>query len=230
MCGFYVHYGGGGSIDLIVTDPPYTLPSLRGSGIFGKNHGFRENLFEKNLEGLTGGISNEVLDEFMRILKKPNLYLWGNWKQILQYLQYFEDMDVNSNLLCWHKSNPTPLCSNKFLNDTEYCLYVRGKGVKLHGGYKEHGTYWVTQANIEDKKKYEHPTIKPIEIISQLVENSSREGETVFDPYLGSGTTAVACKMLNRRFIGCEIEKKYIPTIYKRISEVENKGSLDRWF
>lgn len=215
---------GGGSIDLIVTDPPYSFKHVKGGGHFGNRDYFGE------LVPISQGIGEKELDEFMRILKKPNMYLWGNWKQILMYLAYFQDKDVNTNLLSWHKSNPTPLCANNWLSDTEYCLYVRGKGVRLHGGYKEHGTYWITPLNTEDKKKYEHPTIKPIEIISQLVENSSREGETVFDPYLGSGTTAVACKMLNRRFIGCEIEKKYIPTIYKRISEVENKRSLDKWF
>lgn len=222
---------GRGSIDLIVTDPPYLLPSLKGAGIFGKNHSWRENLFEKNLAGIDKGISNECLDEFMRILKKPNLYLWGNWRQILQYIDFFSEYKINSNLLCWHKSNPAPLCSNKFLNDTEYCLFVRGKGVKLYGGYHDHNTYWITKANTEDKDKYQHPTIKPLPIIQQMIENSSQPGDIVFDPFLGSGTTAVACKLTNRNFIGCEIDEKYIPIIHKRLEDVEPKsmGGLDEW-
>ena len=214
----------GGCIDLIVTDPPYLFDSLTGGGISTKREYFQ------SLKPLDNGMSDEQLDECLRILKKPNLYLWGNWKQIIAYLNYFEDKQVFTNLLCWHKSNPPPLCANKYLNDTEYCLFVRGKGVKLYGGYHEHNTYWVSQYNKEDKDKYQHPTIKPLPIIQQMVENSSLPGDTVFDPFLGSGTTAVACKLTNRNFIGCEIDEKYIPIIEQRLRDVEPKsGGLDSW-
>lgn len=218
---------GGGSIDLIVTDPPYKLMLGAGGGAFGQD----KRTYYSELKIMSEGISEDILDEFMRILKNPNLYLWGNWKLILDYLKYFEDKQVSTNLLCWHKTNPAPLCSNKFLNDTEYCLYVRGKGVKLYGGYHEHNTYWISQYNKEDKEKYQHPTIKPLSIIQQMVENSSLPGDIVFDPFLGSGTTAVACKLTGRNFIGCEIDEKYIPIIYKRLEDVEPKplGGLDNW-
>lgn len=212
------------SVDLIVTDPPYLFDSLTGGGISQKREYFQ------TLKPLDNGMSGKQLDECLRILKRPNLYLWGNWKQIVAYLDYFKDMQVFTNLLCWHKSNPAPLCSNKFLNDTEYCLYVRGKGVKLYGGYHEHNTYWISQYNKEDKEKYQHPTIKPLPIIQQMIENSSLPGDIVFDPFLGSGTTAVACKLTGRNFIGCEIDEKYIPIIHKRLQDVEPKsGGLDDW-
>lgn len=166
----------------------------------------------------------------MRVLKRPNLYLWGNWKLILNYIRYFQEKNVFTNLLCWHKTNPIPLCGNQWLKDTEYCLYVRGKGVKLYGGYHEHNSYWITKANTEDKNKYQHPTIKPLPIIQQMIENSSQPGDIVFDPFLGSGTTAVACKLTNRNFIGCEIDEKYIPIIEQRLRDVEPKtGGLDNW-
>ena len=218
---------GGGSIDLIVTDPPYKLILGAGGGAFGQD----KRTYYSELKMMSDGISEDILDEFMRILKNPNLYLWGNWKLILDYLKYFEDKQVFTNLLCWHKSNPAPLCSNKFLNDTEYCLFVRGKGVKLYGGYHDHNTYWITKANTEDKDKYQHPTIKPLPIIQQMIENSSQPGDIVFDPFLGSGTTAVACKLTNRNFIGCEIDEKYIPIIEQRLRDVEPKpvGGLDDW-
>lgn len=208
------------SIDLIVTDPPYSFNHVAGKGHFEDRNYFGE------LVPLSHGIGEKELGEFMRICKIPNMYLWGNWKQILFYISYFEHKNVNSNILCWHKSNPPPLCSNVWLNDTEYCLHVRGKGAKLYGGYADHKTYWTTSVNLTDKKKYGHPTIKPLEIISQMVKNSSLEGQTVFDPYLGSGTTAVACKMLNRNCIGCEIEEKYISLINNRLNAV-NEG---KWF
>ena len=219
MYGFNVLYGGG-TIDLIVTDPPYLLNSLSGGGIA------KHRDYFDSLNGIDKGIGTKELDEFMRVLKRPNMYLWGNWKLIQIYLDYFKDKDVNTNLLCWHKLNPPPLCGNKYLNDTEYCLYVRGKGVKLYGGYEDHKTYWYTNLN---QKGINHPTVKPLEIIIQMIKNSSMENEVVFDPYLGSGTTAVAAKILNRDFIGCEINEKYIPLIEKRLNECKSSMSLDNW-
>ena len=65
-----------------------------------------------------------------------------------------------------------------------------------------------------------HPTIKPLNIIRTLIVNSSREGEVVCDPFMGSGTTAVACIKENRRYIGFEIDSKYYEISQRRI-EVE---------
>lgn len=202
------------SIDLIMTDPPYLFNSTTGGGKFGTKGYF------DGISKLNEGISNETLDEIMRVLKKPNLYVWCNWKQARQYLDYFEgEHKLNTNLLCWHKSNPVPLCSNKFLNDTEYIIYARGKGVKLSGGYTEAKTYWTTKLNTEDKKKYDHPTIKPLEISKTLIGRSTIEGEVVLDPFMGSGTTGVACKLLNRDFIGFELNEKHFTTAKNRINE-----------
>lgn len=69
--------------------------------------------------------------------------------------------------------------------------------------YEDATTIWHRPSNFKDNKKYGHPTIKPLDIISTLVRNSSKEGELVLDPFMGSGTTAVACKMQNRNFIKC---------------------------
>lgn len=63
--------------------------------------------------------------------------------------------------------------------------------------------------NIQDKKKYNHPTIKPINIVQTLIRNSSDEGDLVCDTFLGSGTTRVACYNEKRDFIGCELDKDY---------------------
>ena len=209
-----------GSVYLIVTDPPYLLTHT------GSNTGIGDRTYLDGIDKMADGIDAEQLDEFMRILKNPNMYLWGNWKLMLRYIHYFEDKDVNTNILCWHKPNPAPLCGGIYMSDTEYCLYVRGKGVKLYGEYHDHKTYWVTDNSDIRLSKIGHPTVKPLDIIKQLVRNSSVENDIVFDPYLGSGTTAVACKMLNRNFIGCEIEPKYIEIINKRLGVNRN---LDKW-
>ena len=159
-----------GSVDLIVTDPPYSFDSLSGGGLA------RVRNYFDMIEPMSDGLSDDILNELLRVLKKPNLYIWGNWKAILGYLDYFRDKEVYTNLLSWHKSNPAPLCNNQWLKDTEYCLYIRAKGVRLFGGFHDHRTYWITTNNITQSTKYGHPTVKPLEIIQTMVKNSSEGG------------------------------------------------------
>lgn len=116
-----------GSIDLMVTDPPYDIHSCRGGGAFGNRDRFMD------VEPISHSFDYGILDDCIKALKKVNIYIWGNWKAVLSYLEYFKG--YNTTLLSWHKTNPIPTCSNKYLPDTEYCLYVREQGVKLYGGY-----------------------------------------------------------------------------------------------
>lgn len=204
-----------GSVDLIVTDPPYEFTDTRGGGMFGSKN--RE--YHGELKGLDKGIDNDVLKEMLRVLKAPNLYIWCNKNQIRQYLDFFEDEGCTYDILTWHKTNPVPTCCNKYLSDTEYCLYFR-RGVQLYGSYETKHKYWVTELNTKDKQMYDHPTVKPLDMIEQLVTNSSLEGGVVLDPYMGSGTTGVACAMHGRDFIGYEIDPKYFETAKMRIGSV----------
>ncbi len=208
------------SIDLVVTDPPYLLET-DGAGMFGKkadNYGGQRYVM-KNIDFMKNGISSAVLDELCRVMKKVNIYIWCSQKQLPIYYKYFvKDKKCNWNILTWHKSNPTPTCGNKYLSDTEYCLFFREKGVRVYGEYSTKRTYYVTTKNLQDKKLYKHPTIKPLEIIQNLIINSSQDGDTVLDCFMGSGTTGVACLNMGRRFIGIEIDKDYFEIAKKRIN------------
>lgn len=172
-----------GSVDLMVTDPPYDHTGCRGGGYVGRRASF------KAIEPISDGFDFGILDDCMNALRKTNLYIWGNWKAILSYLEYFKG--YNTNLLTWHKTNPVPACSNKYLNDTEYCLFVREQGVNLNGRYEDHKTYWTTPLNTADSRRYNHPTVKPLDIIRTMVRNSCGGGGTVIDPFMGTGTTGV---------------------------------------
>ena len=89
--------------------------------------------------------------------------------------------------------------------------------------YQAAKTVYEIPINIKDKKKYSHPTIKPLEIIENLVKNSSHEGDIILDPFIGSGTTAVASIKNNRQYIGMELNEEYYKIALKRIKEIENK-------
>lgn len=126
---------------------------------------------------------------------------------------------VLSDGILTHNCNPVPACGNKYLTDTEFILFFREKGVKIYGEYKSKFTYYVTPLNQKDKKAYGHPTIKPLDMVSNFIINSSKEGDIVFDPFMGSGTTAVAAMKCNRNFLGYEVNPDYYEICNKRIKE-----------
>ena len=207
------------SIDLVVMDPPYLMTCGQGGGAFGRDK--RE--YHSEIDPLTDNFNLKVLDELVRIMKKINIYIWCSKDQLRQYIDFFEDLGCKTELLCWHKTNPVPTCNNKYLSDTEYLLFFREKGVKIYGSYETKKKYYVTPTNKADKDKYKHPTIKPLDIIQNLIINSSNEGDVVFDPFLGSGTTAVAAVNTNRHYIGFELYEKYFNIACQRLDEAEEK-------
>lgn len=209
------------SIDLVVMDPPYEMDTS-GGGAFGSFN----KLYHSSLTSISKGISNDVLDLLVRKMKAINMYIWCNKAQLRQYLDYLDDRGCMIDLLTWHKTNPTPTCNNKYLSDTEYLVFAREKGVKLYGSYETKRKYWVTSLNTDDKKRYGHPTIKPLNIIKNLIENSSKQGGVVLDPFMGSGTTAVAAKSLGRHYIGFEIDPTYYEIAVKRVAEM----GVKEWF
>lgn len=202
-------------VDLVVTDPPYVIETS-GAGIYKQ----ADKQYVKELNDMKNGFSTEVLDELCRIMKKINIYFFCSQKQIIPLLDYFvKGKKCNWNLLTWHKTNPVPACGNKYLTDTEFILFFREKGVKIYGTFNTKFTYYVTPLNQIDKKKYGHPTIKPTNIVKNLIVNSSLENGIIFDPFMGSGTTAVAAIECGRNFIGYELNPDYYEICNKRIEE-----------
>lgn len=102
-------------------------------------------------------------------------------------------------------------------------MFFREKGVKVYGSFNTKHTYYVTKKNLKDKKVYKHPTIKPLDIIKNLIVNSSNEGDTILDCFMGSGTTGVACRELNRNFIGMELSEEYYNIAKDRIQGINEQ-------
>ena len=213
------------SIDLIVTDPPYLIENTKG----GKTNELGKSITNMNsqLENgiLTNGITNDILEEFIRVLKKPNIYIWCNHKQIPQYLDYFvTKLGCSFDIIIWNKTNAVPLFNNKYMTDKEYCLYFRKGGYCNPKDYEKAKTVYYQPINIDDKGSYSHPTIKPINIIRNIIENSSLENDVILDCFSGSGTTCVACQEIGRQFIGIEIDEKWHKISVDRLNGINAKG------
>ena len=113
------------------------------------------------------------------------------------------------------KNNATP--NRYYLNNAEFILMLRkGKAKNIN----DMGSKNVIEINnILGNKK--HPTEKPVNLMKIMVKNSSNENEIVLDPFAGSGSTLIACKELNRRFIGIELDEKYYNVILERLNPKE---------
>lgn len=201
-------------VDLVVTDIPYKIKVSHSAGAFGVK---KKMHYKKELEILSEGISDDVLVELCRVMKKINIYIFCSKAQIPQMLNFFLPKKCNWQIITWHKTNAIPACGNSYMPDTEYCLFFREKGVFVGGSPKTKATYYTTPTNKRDKLKYKHPTIKPLHIIKNFIINSSTEGDIILDPYIGSGTTAVAAKELKRHYIGIEKEEKYCKIANERL-------------
>lgn len=185
----------------------------------------------ENTSFISKGFDNYILDELCRVMKRINIYVWCNKNQLRQLLDYFDDKGCFIDLLTWNKTNPIPTCNNTYLSDIEYCVFARDKGVKVYGSVATKSKWFTTPCNVDDKKRYHHPTIKPIERIKHFIINSidesEREKSVVLDCFLGSGTTCVAAKELGCQYIGFELNPTFYEIAKDRLNGVDQKGQID---
>lgn len=208
------------SVDFILTDIPYEQDNHGGCVSTG---GFADrkicNLKGKNshLDFISHGIDyDKVFPEFVRILRVVNACIFCSNKQIGKIMTWWEDRGYTPTLLVWDKPNPIPLGNNKYISNLEFIVYIREKGATFNNlGYDlQLKTFRYLSPGPKDRI---HETEKPQELLKHLLALHSNEGDTVFDPYAGSFSAALACHDLKRKFIGCEILPKYYDAGMRRL-------------
>ena len=225
-----------GCVDLIIMDVPYLIEGLH-SGQHGIFKGrpddtrFDIQLLNSSLE-VGFDFNSDFLRECVRVMKKINCYIWCNKELIKGFLDFFMSLDVRVNfeILCWYKSNCPPFCGNHYLKDKEYCLYFWEQGASVDIPYERGHTVFLSSVNKEDKKKYGHPTCKPVPILETLITNSSKPGDLVCDFFAGSGSTLEAAKNLGRRYLGFEINEKWYEVAKNRVEYGEDINGCIRLF
>lgn len=216
------------SIDLIYVDIPYLI-THGGAGCSPLSLRIQK-ISNVDLRDIRDGIDYSIFDEFCRIMKYIYIYIWCSKDQILDICNYFvKEKGCTMNILCWCKTNPIPSTNNVWLSDVEYCLVFKGKGApRYNDGYELKSKWYVSGINQKDKKDYEHPTIKPLELVKRHILHSTQENDIVLDCFLGSGTTAVACKELNRQYLGFEINKEYYDIACDRLKGITVQERKDK--
>ena len=208
-----------GSIDMILTDPPYELSKSKGGGMMGI--GGRKFMQEVKEHGMINGISTSIfLDSCLSLFDKKQKFVGVftcSTKQIIEYISWAESKGLQYGLGVWRKTNPAPLCNFKYLNDVEYWIYIKGNKSKILGNYHSKSMVYTSKVNKKDKADFGHPTCKPVELMEKFIINHTVTNATIIDPFMGSGATGVAAKNLNRSFIGIELDSNYFQTASDRI-------------
>ena len=142
-------------------------------------------------------------------------------------MDYFvKKKKCNYEILVWCKSNPIPVTNNVYLSDLEYCLMFREKGCKLNDGYELKSKWYVSPINKSDKDLFNHPTIKPLELVKRHILHSTQPDDIVLDCFCGSGTTCLAAKETGRKYIGMEIDPEYHRIAVNRLNGITANGQI----
>src|ERR1019366_644993 len=139
-------------------------------------------------------------------------------KQQLLLLLEKADMEDRWMLLTWNKTNPTPLSNGNYLPDTEYMIHR----FKKHD-YSQKKRF--IHGNVE-KNLFDHPTVKPQYVMQFCIESASRIGQTVVDPFMGTGSTGIAALTLGRNFIGIEKNEKFFNIAVERLQNAQGQGRM----
>lgn len=203
------------SVDLIVTDPPYK--TITGGDSDGKNSVRPKGMLQGNRKLFKHQKLriSDWMPELFRILKEEShCYIFTNALNLEEMLMESRKAGFKlHNLLVWEKNNNTP--SQYYMKNCEYVLFLRkgkAKWIKDIGGSKTVHKF----KNISGKKL--HPTQKPVDLLEFYIRNSSDEGDIVFDPFMGSGSTAIAALSSGRNYLGFELDEKYYDIAIERLN------------
>ncbi len=217
-------------VDLIVTDPPYWHKKSPGKPYSQRNQCLTASkvatseLYSMNgytmgvMSDFNGDSVSEVMPLMVGLCKIPNCYIFCNETLLPYYAMWAEHNKYMFSVLTWRKPLSI-LNKNRFSQNCEFIVRIYTYGTGLNR-LDDNNLYdrIITDKPIQGKSK-SHPTQKPVSIMERFIRLSTNESDTVLDPFMGSGSTGVACKNLNRNFIGIELDEKYFDIAKKRINE-----------
>ena len=206
------------SIDLIVTDPPYIM-NYKGRGK-DKAHKFTHTILNDDNEQ----IIIDYIKECSRILKDDSaIYMFCNSNRIELFKTELEKYFNMKNIIVWVKSHWTSGDTlAQYGKMHEFLMYANKGRRKLNG--KRIGDVWSYKKVVG--KGQLHQNQKPLDLIIKTILRSSDEGDLVFDGFMGSGTTAIACIKTNRRYLGYELDKEYFDIASQRVRDELSQISM----
>jgi site-specific DNA-methyltransferase (adenine-specific) len=205
-----------GTIDLIVTDPPYLI-NYKTNRRKDKEHDFCSVIKNDNNPKLI----SDYIKECYRIMKDNTaMYMFCNCDKVDYFKQELENSGFKiKNMIIWVKNNWTAGDLQAQFGKQYEIIFLVNKGRCLFNGKR------ITDIWNFDKvvgKNQLHQNQKPIDLLEQCILKHSKENDIIFDGFMGSGSTGVACIKLNRNFIGIELDEHYFEIAKERINELKN--------
>ncbi|MCQ2209618.1 MAG: site-specific DNA-methyltransferase [Paludibacteraceae bacterium] len=232
------------SIDFVFTDPPYYFRGHQNRGIgtegsskYANSEMFKEGNKLSQMGSFDGNDVYRLLDECDRVLKNFRGYFFCN-----EYLvPYYTMWALEHNYLFCIITLEKPLSvinRNRYSTNAEFMIriYKSGEGINvLDYDKKENHIEWLSAIQpfdrIQDKV---HPAEKPLDLLEGVLRLNTKEGDTILDPFMGSGTIGMVCKKMNLQYIGIEIDSHYFDLAIMRIEnvgiEMEKASKLSRLF
>jgi len=229
------------SIDLIVTDPPYCL---------GKDYGNNSDKMKPDL--YLEWTEKWIEAVIPKLKETGSFYIFLTWQFCPEIFTFMKKKLIMKNEIIWDRKVPSMGGSTRnftsvhdnigfFVKSKKYyfdidsiripydeetkkartrSIFVGAKWLEM--GYNPKDLWSVTRIHKQDPEREDHPTQKPLEIIERIIKASSPENGIVLDPFMGSGTTVIACLRNKRNYIGFEINSLYCDIINNRISKFNN--------
>jgi site-specific DNA-methyltransferase (adenine-specific) len=229
------------SVDMIFADPPYFLSNGGITCHAGKMVSVNKGKWDKS-RGVEENhkFTLEWLRACQRVLK-PNGTIWVSGTTHIIHTVGFAMQELGYKILndiIWYKRNAPPnLSCRYFTHSTEIVLWAakdeRSKHYfdyhlmkKMNQGKQMRNVWQISAPPAEEKKFGKHPTQKPIELLKRILLASTKENDLVLDPFCGSSTTGVAAVLLNRKYVGIDLEDDFLQLSKKRLEEIFRKPSL----
>jgi len=191
-------------VDLVLTDPPYNEVNRKTQGLRSIDKGGADS-GSFDIDEIAAGLLNTEAHTF---------YIWAGTEQVSRWRELLVDAKCSTRICVWEKSNPSPMNGQYlWLSSLELCVYGKRNGGTFNGFCDSPIWRYPVQSGID------HPTVKPVDLFKKCVLSSSNAGDTILDPFMGSGTTLRAAKDLGRKAIGIEIEERYCEIAAKRMSQ-----------
>lgn len=207
------------SIDLVLTDVPYKQ-EFHGQGMSATRPNYlkiKQYGSDKDLDYTT------LFDLCLKKLRRLNFFTFCDKETKFEFIKLAKEHGFGYKELCFFKTSPTPFCNNQWLADVEYGVHIF-KNLPVMGTYKTKRSFFVLDNFKEDGVP--HPSAKKVEVVAKILMNISETGDIVFDPFMGSGTTGLACHRLKRAFIGVEKNTEYFNLAAARIKQETNQLQL----
>ena len=200
-----------GSVDLVLTDPPYNIARDNNFDTMGRA-GIDFGEWDKNADIFT------FMNEVFRVLNKNGSFIvFNDWKNLDDIVKYAEKLGfVTKDMLRLEKSNPMPRNRDRrYITDFECAIWFTMPHAKWC--FNRQDPAYQRPKFLCPIDKGPHPTQKSLKLMQELVKIHSNEGDVILDCFAGSGTTLLAAKNLNRQFIGIEKEKEYYDICVERL-------------